>query len=232
MHHDPAKKVLFVNRSVPQIAAGLGKNAEDIQRTIRTGAKKLLAARTRRENPFIQKNLHHTLNGLLIIGDEILSGKRQDRHFARMREILAERGLMLDQVTYLGDDRARLTAFLRDWLYGTTPPMPGHEDWTADPVTPAPLRGARPGGLRVGPVHRPGRGGAEFRRGVRRPVGGTRPTTRLPVQFEDRAVTTRPHARAPDPAQRPAVPRVVRVRSGPVRHSADRGRQDRPGRLV
>jgi aminopeptidase N len=28
-----------------------------------------------------------------------------------------------------------LGAFLRDWLYGTkTPPMPGHPDWTVDPV--------------------------------------------------------------------------------------------------
>lgn len=52
--------------------------------------------------------------GLLIIGDEILSGKRQDKHFARVREILAERGLKLAQVTYQGDDRTRLTAFLRD----------------------------------------------------------------------------------------------------------------------
>jgi aminopeptidase N len=31
-----------------------------------------------------------------------------------------------------------LTAFLRAWLYGdTVPPMPGHPDWTADPVTAA-----------------------------------------------------------------------------------------------
>ncbi len=52
--------------------------------------------------------------GLLIIGDEILSGKRQDKHFARVREIVSERGLRLACVTYLGDDRARLTAFLRD----------------------------------------------------------------------------------------------------------------------
>jgi hypothetical protein len=27
-----------------------------------------------------------------------------------------------------------LTAFLRSWLYGTTtPPMPGHPDWTVNP---------------------------------------------------------------------------------------------------
>jgi molybdopterin-biosynthesis enzyme MoeA-like protein len=52
--------------------------------------------------------------GLLIIGDEILSGKRQDRHFQKVREIFAARGLALTQVTYLGDDRFRLTAFLRD----------------------------------------------------------------------------------------------------------------------
>jgi len=31
-----------------------------------------------------------------------------------------------------------LTHFLRDWLYGdTVPPMPGHPDWTADPVAAA-----------------------------------------------------------------------------------------------
>ncbi len=44
-----------------------------------------------------------------------------------------------------------LTAFLRDWLYGTTvPPMPGHPDWTADPVTAAPLRAGALGSLAVG----------------------------------------------------------------------------------
>ena len=36
-----------------------------------------------------------------------------------------------------------LTAFLRDWLYGdTVPPMPGHPDWTADPVAVAPTPAA------------------------------------------------------------------------------------------
>jgi molybdopterin-biosynthesis enzyme MoeA-like protein len=51
--------------------------------------------------------------GILIIGDEILSGKRQDKHFARAIEILGARGLELDWAEYLGDDPARITATLR-----------------------------------------------------------------------------------------------------------------------
>jgi len=52
--------------------------------------------------------------GALIIGDEILSGKRADKHLPHVIETLATRGLELAFVHYLGDDRARLTALLRD----------------------------------------------------------------------------------------------------------------------
>ena len=52
--------------------------------------------------------------GALIIGDEILSGKRQDKHLAHTIETLAARGLALDYATYLGDDRDRLTSVLRE----------------------------------------------------------------------------------------------------------------------
>ena len=45
--------------------------------------------------------------GLFIMGDEILSGKRQDRHFEQVKAILAARGLALSWVQYLGDDRER-----------------------------------------------------------------------------------------------------------------------------
>ena len=50
----------------------------------------------------------------LIIGDELLTGKRQDKHLPHVIETLARRGLVLDAVHYLGDDRARLAALLRD----------------------------------------------------------------------------------------------------------------------
>jgi molybdopterin-biosynthesis enzyme MoeA-like protein len=51
--------------------------------------------------------------GILVIGDEILSGKRQDKHFAKAIELLGRRGLELDWAEYLGDDPARITATLR-----------------------------------------------------------------------------------------------------------------------
>lgn len=55
--------------------------------------------------------------GLYIVGDEILSGKRQDRHFAKTQEILAARGLALSWVHYLGDDRPRCVRALKDSLH-------------------------------------------------------------------------------------------------------------------
>lgn len=52
--------------------------------------------------------------GLIIVGDEILSGKREDKHFAKVVELLGARGLQLSWVRYLGDDRKRLTQALVD----------------------------------------------------------------------------------------------------------------------
>jgi molybdopterin-biosynthesis enzyme MoeA-like protein len=52
--------------------------------------------------------------GLIIIGDEILSGRRQDKHMARVIEMLAARGLALSWVRYLGDEPARITQALRE----------------------------------------------------------------------------------------------------------------------
>jgi len=52
------------------------------------------------------------LFGAFIIGDEILVGKRQDKHLAFLIEALAKRGLRLGWAHYLGDDAPRLTAAL------------------------------------------------------------------------------------------------------------------------
>jgi len=54
--------------------------------------------------------------GLIIIGDEILSGKRKDGHFQKVIDLLQVRGLQLAWAEYLGDDPARITATLRRTL--------------------------------------------------------------------------------------------------------------------
>jgi molybdopterin-biosynthesis enzyme MoeA-like protein len=51
--------------------------------------------------------------GLVIIGDEILSGKRQDKHLPKVIELLSARGLALAWARYVGDDRARITEVLQ-----------------------------------------------------------------------------------------------------------------------
>jgi molybdopterin-biosynthesis enzyme MoeA-like protein len=56
--------------------------------------------------------------GLLIIGDEILSGKRADKHLPKVIELLAARGLSLSWARYVGDDRERITADLKDAFAG------------------------------------------------------------------------------------------------------------------
>jgi molybdopterin-biosynthesis enzyme MoeA-like protein len=50
---------------------------------------------------------------LIIIGDEILSGKRQDKHLSKAIELLAARGLALEGAEYVGDDPQRITAVLK-----------------------------------------------------------------------------------------------------------------------
>jgi molybdopterin-biosynthesis enzyme MoeA-like protein len=52
--------------------------------------------------------------GLIIIGDEILSGKREDKHLPRVIALLAARGLALSWARYVGDEPARIAADLAD----------------------------------------------------------------------------------------------------------------------
>ena len=51
--------------------------------------------------------------GAYVIGDEILVGKRQDKHFSFLIEALASRGLRLAWAQYLGDEPERLAAAFR-----------------------------------------------------------------------------------------------------------------------
>ena len=50
--------------------------------------------------------------GLIIVGDEILSGKRVDKHMPKVIELLGARGLQLGWAEYVGDVPERITAAL------------------------------------------------------------------------------------------------------------------------
>jgi len=50
--------------------------------------------------------------GLIIVGDEILSGKRADKHLPKVIELLSARGLQLAWADYVGDSPERITATL------------------------------------------------------------------------------------------------------------------------
>jgi len=54
--------------------------------------------------------------GVIIIGDEILSGRRVDKHLPKVIELLSARGLALAWAEYVGDDPARITATLKRTL--------------------------------------------------------------------------------------------------------------------
>ena len=50
---------------------------------------------------------------LIIVGDEILSGKRQDKHLSKVIALLSLRGLALSAANYVGDYPARIETALR-----------------------------------------------------------------------------------------------------------------------
>jgi len=63
------------------------------------------------ESP-VTSQTHPQRFGLIVIGDEILSGKRIDKHMPKVIELLAARGLSLSWAEYVGDDPLRITAAL------------------------------------------------------------------------------------------------------------------------
>lgn len=54
--------------------------------------------------------------GVIIIGDELLSGKRQDKHFAQAIHLLAERGLELGWCRIIGDEPELIVDTLRQTM--------------------------------------------------------------------------------------------------------------------
>ncbi|NYT76415.1 competence/damage-inducible protein A [Alcaligenaceae bacterium] len=50
---------------------------------------------------------------LIIIGDEILSGRRQDKHFSTLVQLLSQRGMHLGGAEFISDERATIVTTLK-----------------------------------------------------------------------------------------------------------------------
>jgi uncharacterized protein YyaL (SSP411 family) len=65
MHHDPAKNVLFVATTLPALAALLGRSQSEVSQTLETARAKLLAARSARPAPFVDRTRYTNWNAMM-----------------------------------------------------------------------------------------------------------------------------------------------------------------------
>jgi molybdenum cofactor synthesis domain-containing protein len=81
--------------------------------------------------------------GLVVIGDEILSGRTQDRNIAQIAQWLNLQGIRLAEVRVVADDMARIGAAVNalkaenDYLFTTGGIGPTHDDITVDAIAAA-----------------------------------------------------------------------------------------------
>ncbi len=61
-------------------------------------------------------NHKNTSVGLILIGDELLNGSRQDKHMSKAIEILKSRGMLLNWVRVIGDTQAEIVVTLQQTL--------------------------------------------------------------------------------------------------------------------
>ena len=83
VHHDPRKKVLLVSKTPEEIARQLDMEPAAVQTLIERGKARLLGERRTRKEPFVDRTLYSSLNGMLIT-----SFLRASRAF-RMKEVEA-----------------------------------------------------------------------------------------------------------------------------------------------
>ena len=95
MHHNPQKNVLHVRSSVEEIAARMGVSAERVRALLDSARQKMLAARLKRQTPYVDKTVYVNWNALCV--SAYLDVARvlqldQTRHFAlrSLDRILAE----------------------------------------------------------------------------------------------------------------------------------------------
>jgi uncharacterized protein YyaL (SSP411 family) len=66
MHHDPARNVLHLNQTMEEFAAETGQSIDDLRQLLDHARRALLAARTRRPTPFIDRTLYTGWNAMAV----------------------------------------------------------------------------------------------------------------------------------------------------------------------
>ncbi len=116
--HDPAKRVLCAARTIDEVAHDLARPAEAVEKAARSAKRKLLAERSNRIQPFIDRTLYTNLNGMYITSflkaSRILGEKSlADQALRSLDRILRERQIAgelqhVDGVAALLDDHIYL----------------------------------------------------------------------------------------------------------------------------
>ena len=66
MHHDPARNVLALHKTAEELAAETGKDVATLHKRLSVAREKMLAARSKRPTPFIDKTIYTGWNGMMI----------------------------------------------------------------------------------------------------------------------------------------------------------------------
>ena len=66
MHHNPAKNVLYLRASIPEVAERVKKTPQEVQTILDSAKKKMYAARLQRTTPFVDKTVYVGWNALCI----------------------------------------------------------------------------------------------------------------------------------------------------------------------
>jgi len=124
LHHDPRKRVLFVSVDREECARSLDLDLGAVNSLIERGKARLLAMRRTREEPFVDKTLYTSLNGMLIasfLRASRVFGRKDVETFAlaTLKRILDERmiqGVLFHTADVRGllDDYIALTDALLD----------------------------------------------------------------------------------------------------------------------
>jgi hypothetical protein len=114
MHHNPAKNVLHVKRTLEAVAVGAGKTPAQAEELLAAAHARLYAARGERPTPFIDTTVYTNWNALAV------SAYLEAAHVLRLSEVKAFALLTLDRLLGEGLDAERGLAHVISYTGGAS----------------------------------------------------------------------------------------------------------------